>query len=139
MTLHLRIRSTLFDRYRCTTSLVMCRCDVSDLSRTNLDDLAHIVYRRIRITLVIAYLSLLINQILNSTNLYLFFYNDVLIPIRTESNRSLARLEPTFTHRTTVVPIVQEAGFKPTFHNMLWLLSLKYSCRSPTLNANRLY
>ena len=29
--------------------------------------------------------------------------------------------------------LVQEVGLKPTFHNMLWFLSLKYSCRSPTL------
>ena len=29
--------------------------------------------------------------------------------------------------------LMQEVGLKPTFHNMLWFLSLKYSCRSPTL------
>ena len=48
-----------------------------------------------------------------------------------------------FSHLLTVVSkptmiyhftwsLKQEAGFKPTFHNRLWFLSLKYSCRSPT-------
>ena len=42
------------------------------------------------------------------------------------------KLPPQRGFPTPVNCLEQEAGIKPTFHNMLWFLSLKYSCRSPT-------